>query len=428
VRNRNSLTGIASSLYRDGMARLCILIVVCMASFSFGAMPGPADLPVRLEMPDPLMGNDGQKITNAEQWKARREEMKGIIEEYEFGHSPPAPGNVTGREVFTETISDSNVQYRAVHLSFGPDGKLGFDIGIFSPTGAGPFPTIVHLNYFPVPTAAPATQVATTQTATTRLSGSGRGRGLFRAQTPASMAAQYAQQLKRGYAVVTINYQQLGADNANYRKSAFFPAYPDYDWRDISAWAWGISRCIDFLQDDPTTDKSKIIAVGHSRVGQAVLLAGAFDERIALVAPAGGGCAFRYCGKGRGGKQGVDEIVAQNTIWFGPRFEEFKGQTEKLPFDQNWLIALAAPRYYILCNGTDDQYVNGNAAAESYLGAKPVYALLGATDNLGINFRPGPHMLSATDWAAILDFADVKLRGMPAGRKFDVLPPADQLH
>ncbi len=171
-----------------------------------------------------------------------------------------------------------------------------------------------------------------------------------------------------------------------------------------------------------------IIAVGHSRLAQAVLLAGAFDERIALIAPAGGGCAFRFCGKGRGGKQGVDEIVDQNTFWFGPRFPEFKGQTEKLPFDQNWLLALAAPRFYILCNGLDDQYVNGNAVAQSYLGAKPVYQLLGAEGNLGINFRPGRHMLAAVDWTAILDFADLKLRGMKVDRKFDVLPPSDQLH
>jgi hypothetical protein len=274
----------------------------------------------------------------------------------------------------------------------------------------------VHLNYFPIPGTAPAATAPTTR------------RSFFRAMTADAMAAQYSAQLGRGYAVVAINYQQLGADNNNYRQSAFFPAYPDYDWRDISAWAWGISRCIDFLENDPSTDKSKIIAVGHSRVGQAVLLAGAFDQRIALVAPAGGGCAFRFCGKGRGGKQGVDEIVDQNTIWFGPRFPQFKGQTEKLPFDQNWLIALAAPRPYILCNGLDDQYVNGNAVAQSYLGALPVYQLLGAADNLGINFRPGPHMLGNADWQAILDFADWKLRGMPVNRKFDVLPPSDQLH
>jgi hypothetical protein len=59
----------------------------------------------------------------------------------------------------------------------------------------------------------------------------------------------------------------------------------------------------------------------------------------------------------------------------------------------------------------DDQYGSANAAAESYLNAKPVYALLGAPD-----------------WKAILDFSDQQFRTLDLKRRFDQLPPADQLH
>jgi len=56
--------------------------------------------------------------------------------------------------------------------------------------------------------------------------------------------------------------------------------------------------------------KSKIIALGHSRLGKTTLVAGAFDDRFALVAPAGSGCAgtgaFRFNGKARGGKEGLE--------------------------------------------------------------------------------------------------------------------------
>jgi hypothetical protein len=76
----------------------------------------------------------------------------------------------------------------------------------------------------------------------------------------------------------------------------------------------------------------------------------------------------------------------------------------------------------------DDQYGNANAAVQSYLGAKPVYDFLRVPDNLGINFRPGQHGMNATDWQAILDFADQKLRKLDVKRRFDQLPPADQLH
>ncbi|KNY28790.1 alpha/beta hydrolase family protein [Pseudobacteroides cellulosolvens] len=108
--------------------------------------------------------------------------------------------------------------------------------------------------------------------------------------------------LSRGYAVVTISYQQLGEDSTKYRSTAFFPAYPEYDWRDISAWTWGISRAVDYIKNDPAIDRQKIMITGVSRLAQAVLLAGAFDERIALTAPVAGGMALRYSGKemGRG--------------------------------------------------------------------------------------------------------------------------------
>ena len=64
----------------------------------------------------------------------------------------------------------------------------------------------------------------------------------------------------------------------------------------------------------------------------------------------------------------------------------------------------------------------------AYLGAKPVYAFLGVPDNLGVSFRPGQHGMNATDWQAILDFADQKLRKPDVKGRFDQLPSAEQLH
>ena len=354
------------------------------------------DLPVRVAMPDPLVANSGQKVTTAAQWNPRREEMKRILEDYEFGHAPPPPGNVKGHEVRSRLLLDGQVRFRLVHLTFGPGEKLGFDLCIFTPakTNSPPFPTIIHLAY----------------------------------TNGENTVTQYTNALYRGYAVVEINYQQLGADNTNYRQSAFFPAYPTYDWHDIAAWAWGVSRCVDFLEEDPATDKTKIIVVGHSRLSQAAQLAGAMDERIALVGAAGGGCAFRFCGKGHGGKQGLDEVIRQNTFWFGAKLPEFYGQVDKLPFDQHWMIALAAPRHFIVCNGLDDQYCNANATVQSYLADKPVFAMLGVPYNLGIYFRPGHHAFLPEDWQAILDFSDQQLRGLDVKRSFDELPPTSKLH
>ena len=235
--------------------------------------------------------------------------------------------------------------------------------------------------------------------------------------------------LSRGYAVATIPYQQLGADAPDYRSTAFFPAYPKYDWNDFSAWAWGIMRAVDYLATDPAIDRDKIMATGVSRLAQAVLLAGAFDERIALSAPVAGGMAFRFSGKEMGGGlgQGIAEIVDQNTYWFGPRFAEFKGRTERLPCDQHWLAALTAPRLFMMCNSLEDPYGRAYAAVQTYLGAKPVYAFLDADDCLGVHFRSGGHGMTAEDWSVLLDFADQKLLKKEGNRRFDIIPPADQL-
>ncbi|MEI9937765.1 MAG: hypothetical protein WDO69_11150 [Pseudomonadota bacterium] len=360
------------------------------------------DLPVIKEMPDPLTMKDGTKVTTPEQWKLRRQELIQILEDYEYGHMPPAPGNVTATTTTAlhriSVSSGLEADYRMLHLTFGPDEKLGFDLGLFTPVSSAQagdkYPVLISLT----------------------------------SGTNEKSIADASAALSRGYAVATVPYQKMGADASNWASTAFFPSYPDYDWRDISAWAWGLSRAVDYLVTDPAIDPDKIMITGVSRLAQAVLLAGAFDERIALSAPVAGGAAFRFSGKEMGGGlgQGITEIVDQNTYWFGPRLPEFKNQTPKLPSDQHWLPALTAPRLFIMCNSLSDQYGRAYAAVQTYLNAKPVYEFLGAEPNLGLHFRAGTHGMTSEDWSALLDFSDQYLLKKAGTEKFDVIPPADQ--
>ncbi len=57
------------------------------------------------------------------------------------------------------------------------------------------------------------------------------------------------------------------------------------------AWAWGVHRVIDAIEKVDRIDAKKVIVTGHSRYGKAALVAGAFDERIALTVPSHAGCA-----------------------------------------------------------------------------------------------------------------------------------------
>jgi hypothetical protein len=371
-------------------------------------------LPVRPEMPDAMMMSDGTKVTTPRQWRQRREEMKQILEFYELGHAPPPPGNVSGEDLQSRTVLDGAARFRLVHLKFGPGEKLGFDVAVFTPLkGNGPFPAIINPSFNPTPGVAVSNAPA---------------RGASGSTDPETAARGFSNALSRGYAIVTYRYTECGADDATFRQSAFFPAYPGYDWGVLSAWAWGLSRCVDYLETQPFADTNRIIALGHSRLGRLVLVATAFDERISLGAPAAscgaGSGAYRFCGPGRGGGEGVDDMIRKFPWYFVPRFNEFAANIQKLPFEAYWYITLAAPRPWIDAEGTQDTLCLAGAVRKSVLAARPVYELLGVnTNRVGVNYEPHAHGLAPADWTAVLDFADQQLRAIDHQRKFDQFPP-----
>jgi hypothetical protein len=359
--------------------------------------------------------------------------MKQILEYYELGHAPPPPRNMTGQDMQSRTVLDGAAKFRLVHLKFGPGEKLGFDIAIFTPTNGGPFTTIINPSFFSTPGVDfTNSSIALTnkpgETNEPAVTNSAQARLLAKMPVnPEKAARGFKNPLERGYAIVTYRYTQCGEDNTNYLQSSFYPAYPGYDWGELLGWAWGLSRVVDYLETQPFADTNKLIALGHSRLGKLTMVATAFDERISLGAPAGssgaGTGAYRFCGPGRGGKEGIEDMTRKFPYYFVPRLKEFTGQMDKLPFDAYWYIALTAPRPWISIEGTDDQNCVPNAVKQSVLAAKPVYVFLGASeDRVGVNYEPHRHALTPDDWTAALDFADQQLRGINVERRFDRFP------
>jgi hypothetical protein len=404
-------------------------------SFGFapGVFPEVKDLPVQTNLPDVMTMEDGTKVTTLAQWRVRREEMKAILEHYELGHAPPPPGNVSGQEIQSHTVLDGAANFRLVHLTFGPHRRLGFDLAIFTPASGGPFPTIINPSFYSTPGVGfTNTSIALAnqpdRTSEPAVTNSAQARLLARMPVdPERAARSFTNLLNRGYAIVTYRYTQCGEDNTNFRSSSFYPAYLGYDWGVVSGWAWGLSRIVDYLETQPFVDTNKLIALGHSRLGKLTMVATAFDERISLGAPAGssgaGTGAYRFCGPGRGGKEGIEDMTRKFGYYWVPRLAEFTGQMEKLPFDAHWFVALTAPRPWISIEGTDDQNCVPNAVKQTVLAAKPVYEFLGVSaDRVGVNYEPHRHMLTADDWTAAMDFADQQLRGIDHQRRFDQFP------
>lgn len=405
------------------------------------ALPSPSELPIQKELP-PVLAKKGPGALTPAEWPARRAEMQRIIEDHFTGRAPPPPGNVSGTVLETRKLAGGRVKYRRVALTFGPTSKPRLSIGIFTPAGKGSFPALIDPAGTP-PGASPLPRLPM---------GPGQGQGadaLLRVgpdsppRAPAKAAPLDAEAiarthpaLARGYAYVVFDHNDCGEDttlrNADgswaFRGTRFFPQYPGYDWGLLRAWAWGVSRIIDYLETDTEIDAASLIVTGFSRTGKAALIAGALDDRIAITAPAatgGGGVgAFRRSGPGRGGKEGLDLMLEKYPNWFGPGLYPFWGYTDRLPFDQHWLIALIAPRAFIALEGESDPVSLASAVRASWSGAAPAFALLGASDRLGVNYAPRAHAVTRDDHAALFDFADGVLGRSPPARRFDRFPPS----
>jgi hypothetical protein len=402
-----------------------------------GVLPDFAALPVRKELPDVLVMNDGTRVTTRKQWRKRREEMRRILSYYAVGQMPPAPGNVKGIEVASQLVLDGAVKYRQIHLSFGPARSLSLDVGIFTPTKGTGFPAII-LQSGSVPGApvlprlpqganqgrgqdvllivAPRPPVAVMPAAA----------GAGAAESAAKMASDRAEVFRRGYALVVYNPNDCAEDTTlrnpdgswAFRNTRFFAAYPGYDWGILAAWAWGASRVADYLEQDHSIDATRLVITGASRNGKSSMVAAAFDDRLAAapVVTGGGGIgAYRLAGPRN--SETLDIMQKKYPNWFAPNLHQFWGQVEKLPFDEHWFLALAAPRPFIALEGTTDTISLPEAVKASVLAAQPAYRLLGVPERLDVHYSDHGHAFTAEDWTAMLDFFDKTLRGKPITAK-----------
>ena len=109
-------------------------------------------------------------------------------------------------------------------------------------------------------------------------------------------------------------------------------------------WAWGCPpRGRLPRSTDKSIDAKRLAVVGHSRLGKTALLAGAFDDRIAVVIPHQSGCGGAGPSRSKNPKaETVKRINTSFPHWFCGHFKAFGDDVTKLPFDQNGLVAICA--------------------------------------------------------------------------------------
>jgi len=389
-------------------------------------------------LPDPLLTSDGEKVTTAQAWRERRRpEILDIFRTHVYGHSPEPLEAMTFEvtRITSDALNGKALRKEVtVYFNGKPDGPK-MDILIHLPPAAkGPVPLFLGLNFggnhsvHPAPTISLAAgwmrnnkeKGYVDHRATEQSRGNAAGRW------PIEMI------LSRGYGLATIYYGDIDPDFDDEFQNGVHPLFyapgqkrtkPD-EWGSIAAWAWGLSRALDYFETDEQIDQHRVAVMGHSRLGKTSLWAGAEDERFALIISNDSGCGGAALSRRRIGET-VGRINKVFPHWFCDNFNQYNQKENELPVDQHQLISLIAPRPVYVASAEEDRWADPRGEFLSAYHAGPVYQLLGkqslpsldmpqvdqpAMTRVGYHVRSGGHNVTDFDWQAYLDFADMHLR------------------
>lgn len=397
--------------------------LVCAACTTF---PPAEELPVVKELPDPLVLRNGHRVASVATWEQqRRPELQELFTHYMYGRMPPRPGGVSVTVERVAKLFDGAATKSEITLAFRAPESPPIHLLLVTPSSGKPAPVFVALNFHGNQAVLADPSVALTTRWINKAPGV-----VSNAMTEAGRGVEAADWnvealVKRGYALATFHTADIEPDRPQAAEGTR-AAYPQYDWGNIAAWAWGMHRVVDHLASLPNIDAKRIAAFGWSRNGKAALLAAATDERIALVIPHQAGCGGS--GPSRHNDPKAETIKRINTAfphWFNAEFKQFVDEPARLPFDQHELVALCAPRAVLFSVGAEDLWSNPAGQFAVLKAAEPVYALYGAGrlpldafpaspglyrgGPFGFYLRPGKHSLTAADWQHFMDFADACL-------------------
>ena len=356
------------------------------------------------KLPDPFLKEDGSRVVTLEDWNIRRQEIKDMIINIQYGSMPNSPEKVTITNLESKTLDGGETQdelyFDFVPKRDQPEIKFGMNVTVLSPSveavkrrqnsvkdfGVNGIPALIYV-----------------------------GKSVF------------YDLLQNGYMMICYENNQLepmemGNPIVGPAQQAYEELEPGkYSWGSISVWAWGALQLLEYALTLTAINKKQIMISGHSRNGKTALLAGALDDRIAIVNPAGSGCAGAgsYLALG----DDCEDLAALTSrkrwwTWTHPDFEKWAGREKDLPFDQHFLMGLVAPRPLLRTEGHNDLWANPKGTYASFLATQPIYDFLGTPKRNGIHIREGGHYQGEEDSAALLAFADWHFFNLPPKHNF----------
>ncbi|MDO4584200.1 MAG: acetylxylan esterase [Planctomycetia bacterium] len=411
-------------------------------------------------LPNPLVCEDGTPVASAEIWENRRRpELLKLLETQMFGEVPETlrgdhPPFVTFEvmEEDTEALGGKAIRRQvAIHfaapqpaphkISATDPVRKSFDSLEHQPAGeiSIPYETALVLIYLPKKAERPVPCFLGMNFRGNQTIWNDPGifpseifpDGKFPPEKERGVAASrwnVEKILDAGYGLVTLYYQDIVPDRKDCFQAGLFSLYGSpsrtrESWGAISAWAWALSRVMDYIEQDSDLDSCRVALMGHSRLGKTALWAGACDPRFAIVISNNSGCGGAALSRREYGER-VIRINHTFPHWFCLNFHAYGEEVSKLPFDQHELIALMAPRPVYITSAEEDRWADPKGEYLSAWNAVPVYRLLG-TDafgegrsadlpplnqsvgaTIGYHIRNGKHDVTDFDWEQFIRFAN----------------------
>ncbi len=408
-----------------------MLVPLALAAAEAGAPPVnyDEDKVPPYTLPDPLVMADGTKVTSAEMWRAkRRPELLELFRTHVYGRSPAKPEALAFKVFDNEpkALGGKATRRQIAILFTGKEDGPKADLLLYLPNDAKrPIPAFLILNFNGNHAVHTDPAIKLSQSWMRQGKGVVNNKATDEARGAEASRFPIDRILARGYALATMYYGDIDPDFHDGFKNGVHPAFdmgkrsPD-SWGAIAAWAWGLSRGLDYLETDKDVDATRVAVLGHSRLGKTALWAGAEDERFAIVISNNSGAGGAALSKRIYGE--TVEVLNRNfPHWFCESFRKYSANEAALPVDQHELIALAAPRPVYVASAVQDRWADPKGEFLSCLHADPVYRLLGTEGlpvkempgldtpvmgTIGYHIRSGAHDLTAYDWDRYMDFAD----------------------
>jgi len=413
-------------------------------------------------LPSPLVNADGSRVTSASEWmNFRRPEVLELYERGMYGEILPRPDRMTF-EVLSEKDGalDGSALRREVRITCAVnDGRsFSFDLLLYVPKNAqGPVPAFLGLNFKGNHgcTCEPDVMMTPVAFDDGKFSSAEEARAFYGAENmlnvrdprfyaPESRGIQagrwcFEEVVRRGYAAATVCYEDIFPDNVNgweYSCLSLFGDFRGYrgsheKYTAIGAWAWGLSRALDYLETCPEVDAARVCVHGHSRLGKTALWAGASDSRFGMAVSNDSGCGGAAISRRVFGENWL-VIVNYFPHWFVSSARRYMADEDAMPFDQHFLISLMAPRPVAVASASEDLWADPRGEFLGALNAGEVYALFGSrglpcrempgtgvfvTGDVSYHIRSGKHNQTPEDWAHYLEIADRYLRKIPASEE-----------